>query len=79
VARHTDRWLEARTTVRLPAAKENPSRKNIKAITKMNWDIFKGFWLGVLSLLFVEITFIWSIDETKGKDDDHNHPTFKPA
>jgi hypothetical protein len=45
----------------------------------MNWDIFKGFWLGVLSLLFVEITFIWGVDETKGKDDDHNHPTFKPA
>ena len=45
----------------------------------MNWDIFKGFWLGVLSLLFVEITFIWGVDETKGKDDDNNHPTFKPA
>jgi hypothetical protein len=43
----------------------------------MNWDIFKGFWLGVLSLLFVEFSLIWSVDETKGNDDDQNH--FKPA
>jgi hypothetical protein len=44
----------------------------------MNWDIFKGFWLGVLSLLFVEVSIVWSVDENKD-DDDHNHPTFKPA
>jgi hypothetical protein len=43
----------------------------------MNWDIFKGFWLGVLSLLFVEISIVWSVDETKGNDDDHTH--FKPT
>ncbi len=42
----------------------------------MNWDIFKGFWLGVISLIFVEFSLIWSVDETKG-DDDHNH--FKPT
>jgi hypothetical protein len=41
----------------------------------MNWDIFKGFWLGVISLLFVEFSLIWSVDETK--DDDYNH--FQPT
>jgi hypothetical protein len=40
----------------------------------MNWDIFKGFWLGVISLLFVEASLIWTIDEAKApNNDDHNH------
>lgn len=36
----------------------------------MNWDFFNGFWVGALTLLVVEISLIWSVDETKGKDDD---------
>lgn len=51
----------------------------------MNWDFFNGFWVGALSLLFVEISLIWSVKEEKNDDDsddddyhyepidDHNH------
>jgi hypothetical protein len=42
----------------------------------MNWEFFNGFWVGALSLLFVEFSLIWSVDETKSNDDD-NH--FKPT
>lgn len=50
----------------------------------MNWDFFNGFWVGALSLLFVEISIIWSVKEKNDDDsndddyhyepiDDHNH------
>jgi hypothetical protein len=39
----------------------------------MNWDFFNGFWVGALTLLVVEISLIWSVDETKGKDDDDDY------
>lgn len=50
----------------------------------MNWDFFNGFWVGALSLLFVEMSLVWSVKEENDDDsddddyhyepiDDHNH------
>jgi hypothetical protein len=44
----------------------------------MNWDFFNGFWVGALSLLIVETSIIWSVDDTKGKDDDDDDYHYEP-
>ncbi len=40
----------------------------------MNWDLFTGFWLGVISVVVVEFTIVWIM----GNDDD-NHNHFQPT
>ena len=49
-----------------------------KITRKMNWDFFNGFWVGALSLLFVEFALIWSVEEKDDDDSDDDDYHYEP-